>query len=172
MSLPDQIVNLILKYEGSTYSNDPRDPGGATKYGWTLKSYKNIFPTATVDDIKNLTQDEAMDLYDKYWWQKYGANKITSIKTANTLLLAQINMGPSKPNKLLQQLCNEFGDYNLIIDGLLGEQSIHAINNCPYIENSFPGILFHDLYMPLINHGMEHYKKGWRNRVMNYENSI
>lgn len=166
MTIPNEIQQQILKYEGSSFTNDPNDPGGATKYGWTLKTYQNIYPSATIDDIKNLTQEAAMALYEQYWWDKYGASQVISIPLAATLLLAQINMGSMRPNKLLQQLCNEFGDYSLVVDGILGPASIAAINNCAYIAVAFGYILFHDLYMPLINNGMSMYKNGWRNRVL------
>lgn len=172
MSIPESLIKSILKYEGSVYTNDVNDPGGPTKYGWTLKSYRNIYPNATDDDIKNLTESEAIELYNKYWWEKYGCQYILSKKLSSSLFLAQINLGYFRPNKLIQELCNEFGDYNLIIDASLGPKSIEAINNCLPIECAFPYILFHDLYMPLVKNGLSYYKKGWRKRVLSDENIL
>lgn len=46
--------------EGS-YVNDPRDPGGETKYGISKRAYPKV-------DIKNLTLEQAKKIYhDDYW---------------------------------------------------------------------------------------------------------
>ena len=51
---------LIVGEEGN-YVNDPRDPGGETKYGISKRAYPN-------EDIANLTLDRAMFLYERDYW--------------------------------------------------------------------------------------------------------
>jgi len=165
--IPDIIKEGILKYEGSVFTNDPRDPGGATKYGWTLKTYKMIFPGANVNDLKSMTWEQALELYEDHFWVVHGTQYIRPDSLAGTLLLAQINMGASRPNKLLQQVCNELCDCNLKIDGLLGKMTVYKVNNCSRLDDAYPYILWHDKYMPLVNK-MPYYKKGWRNRALHY----
>ena len=59
MSFYIEIENVI-KHEGG-YVNDPSDPGGETKYGISKKAYPKV-------DIKNLTLDDAIEIYkDDYW---------------------------------------------------------------------------------------------------------
>lgn len=54
-------LSLVKEFEGG-YVNDPDDPGGETKYGIS----KRAFPD---EDIKNLTEERAEELYYmNYWW--------------------------------------------------------------------------------------------------------
>jgi len=165
-AMPDEVNRVILKYEGTTYTNDPRDAGGPTKYGWTLRTYKQIYPDATVDDIKNLTEQRALDLYEIHFWDRYGARYITDNELAATVLLAQINLGYKRPNILLQQMTNAFCDSNLQIDGLLGHDSIHAVNRCKSTQIGYPYVIFYDKYLGFKS--MSWAKKGLRARVMHY----
>ena len=54
---------FTLRWEGGDrYTNDPKDPGGETKYGISNRYNKDI-------DIKNLTPEKAMYIYlDRYWF--------------------------------------------------------------------------------------------------------
>ncbi|MGB9879036.1 MAG: glycosyl hydrolase 108 family protein [Candidatus Pelagibacter ubique] len=56
------IKEWILEVEGG-YVNDPRDPGGETKFGICKRSYPNI-------DIKNLSIEKAMEIYKNNYWDK------------------------------------------------------------------------------------------------------
>lgn len=51
---------LLIGHEGG-YVNDPRDPGGETKYGISKRSYPKL-------DIKNLTLDQAKVIYKADFW--------------------------------------------------------------------------------------------------------
>ena len=53
----DEIIKHVLEHEGG-YVNDPKDLGGETKYGITKRFYPDI-------DIKNLTIEEAKEIYKK-----------------------------------------------------------------------------------------------------------
>ena len=51
----------IFEKEGTTYENDPDDPGGATKFGIDQRSHKK-------ENIRDLTAQRAMEIYwDEYW---------------------------------------------------------------------------------------------------------
>lgn len=56
----DNAVSFVLAREGG-YVFDPYDPGGATKYGISKRSYPN-------EDIANLTEDRAKEIYRKDYW--------------------------------------------------------------------------------------------------------
>lgn len=53
------------KKEGG-YTNDPKDPGGETKWGISKRAHPN-------EDIKNLTLERAMEIYRKEYWDVYKA---------------------------------------------------------------------------------------------------
>ncbi len=166
--MPRATAQALLKYEGTEYHNNPKDPGGPTKYGWTLRSYRKLVSSsATKEDIKRLTAAEAVKLYNLLFWKKYGAWRITHHHLATTAFLAQVNIGPSRPNKLLQQMSNDLCDTHLKIDGILGPYSAKAINNCEWIWPGYPYIL-HELYEndPSIQAVWKWAKKGLRKRIL------
>lgn len=61
-------IAFVLKWEGG-YVNDPRDPGGETKYGISKKAYPSL-------DIKALTEDAAREIYRKDYWDKAGCGAL------------------------------------------------------------------------------------------------
>lgn len=64
----EKALSFVLKWEGG-YSNDPRDPGGETKYGISKRSYPN-------EDIKNMTIERATKIYYENYWLKPGCDKL------------------------------------------------------------------------------------------------
>lgn len=58
----DQCVEIILSYEKG-WVDHPEDPGGATNFGISQRSYPNL-------DIKNLTRDQAIAIYKKDYWDR------------------------------------------------------------------------------------------------------
>lgn len=57
----NDFINFVLAHEGGAYENDPDDPGGPTRWGIDHRSHPDV-------DIKNLTKDEATQIYfDSYW---------------------------------------------------------------------------------------------------------
>ncbi|WP_368508099.1 glycoside hydrolase family 108 protein [Bradyrhizobium lupini] len=61
-------ISKTLTYEGG-YTNDPRDPGGATNWGITIKDARMYWkPNATPADVKAMPKSVAIDIYrQKYW---------------------------------------------------------------------------------------------------------
>lgn len=64
----EEAVNRVLSIEGG-FVDDPRDPGQATKYGISLRSYPSL-------DIKNLTRDQAVEIYRRDFWDRINADKL------------------------------------------------------------------------------------------------
>jgi lysozyme family protein len=63
-------VAVILQHEGGAqYTNDPRDPGGATKYGISKRSHPDV-------DVVNLTEDGAKAIYYSDYWLPLQAEKL------------------------------------------------------------------------------------------------
>lgn len=64
----NKAFSLTVGLEGG-YSNDPRDPGGETKFGICKKYHPGL-------DIKNLTIEQAKDIYYKEYWLPAGCNNV------------------------------------------------------------------------------------------------
>jgi len=82
----ESAVAFVLEREGG-YVNDPADPGGETKYGIS----KRKFPG---EDIKNLTVEQAKELYYKHYWLEFHCD---TLPWPMSLLVfdTAVNMHPS-----------------------------------------------------------------------------
>lgn len=60
----DTAFDRLLGHEGG-YVNHPKDPGGETNWGISKRSYPNV-------DIKNLTREQAAQIYLRDFWQPLG----------------------------------------------------------------------------------------------------
>jgi len=112
-------VEVVLKHEGG-YVNDPRDPGGETKYGISKRSYPSL-------DIANLTREDAISIYYRDWWQRHGYDRLQDDAVATKLLDMAVNMGPATAHRLLQEALVFLG-YPVAVDGIFGLQTITAAN--------------------------------------------
>lgn len=61
-------LKFTLAEEGG-YVNDPKDPGGETKWGISKRAYPLL-------NIKNLTPQQAADIYAKDYWDASGCDNI------------------------------------------------------------------------------------------------
>jgi len=112
-------VEVVLKHEGG-YVNDPRDPGGETKYGISKRSYPSL-------DIANLTREDAIAIYYRDFYVKYGYDRLRDEAVATKVFDMAVNMGPATAHRLLQEALVFLG-YDIAVDGILGPQTIGATN--------------------------------------------
>jgi hypothetical protein len=85
----NEAVEFVLRWEGG-YVNDPNDPGGETKYGISKRAHPDL-------DIKNLTLDEAKNIYYNDYWLKADCDHY--FFPANYLMFdTSVNMGISRAN--------------------------------------------------------------------------
>jgi len=109
----DEAIKLILKHEGG-YVNDPRDPGGETKFGIAKKFYPN-------EDIANLTEARAVEIYTKEYWNKCKCDEL-NIGVALYVFDTAVNQGVGFAIKMLQSVLG------VTADGVIGVQTIKAAN--------------------------------------------
>ena len=114
----NEIIEKVLEHEGG-YVNDPTDLGGETKYGITKRFYPDV-------DIKNLTTEQAKEIYKKDYWDK---NKVESLPQNLWHIYFDmcVNMGKRTAVKVLQRAANNRGK-DLEVDGGLGPKTIEALN--------------------------------------------
>ena len=113
----EEIIEQVLEHEGG-YVNDPKDLGGETKYGITKRFYPDI-------DIKNLTIEQAKDIYKKDYWDK---NKVESLPQNLWHIYFDmcVNMGKRTAVKVLQRAAVNKGR-DIEVDGGLGPMTIGAL---------------------------------------------
>jgi len=106
-------IEFVLKMEGGeTAENDPNDPGGLTKFGISQKAYPAL-------DIKNLTLDQAKDIYRRDYWQACECDGLPT-PFAIAVFDTAVNQGVNKAKRLLQIAL----DVN--VDGIIGPKTITA----------------------------------------------
>lgn len=65
----DRALAFTLKWEGGLV-DDPRDPGGITKFGISLRSY----PQFGKMGIRSLTKEAAAEIYRRDYWEATGCD--------------------------------------------------------------------------------------------------
>ncbi len=115
-----QIQSYILASEGG-YVDHPKDPGGATNMGIThktLAAWRGKPVTKT--DVRNLSQAEALQIYEAQYWKAVGADKLP-VGLDYAVADYGINSGPARAVKDLQRVLG------VAADGIIGVQTLNAI---------------------------------------------
>ncbi len=122
---------ILVKEGGSSYTNDPTDRGGPTKYGITEARARS----AGFDgDMRDLTLDQAMTIYWKFFWLQPQLDKVFAVMptVAASMLDLGINFGTGKPGLWLQQILNVLNNQaalwpDLTEDGSVGMMTIGGL---------------------------------------------
>lgn len=132
------IKDQIIPIEGG-YVWNKNDPGGETKYGISKRSYPHL-------DIKNLTLDEANDIYKRDFWNVMKLDKVIDQTIAEKVFWFGVHSGPTTSIKCLQRSISKILNSSLQIDGILGNQTLSMLNNmiiddpgrAPYMYSGTP----------------------------------
>ncbi len=138
----DKALAFVLSHEGTRFVDDAADPGGATKFGISLREAEALGHLAGLDldvnhdghidaaDIAALTEDEAGQIYREAYWDKWGYGRINDRDVAAKVFDLAVNMGPSQAHRVAQQAVRS-ARFPLPEDGVLGPQTLSAINAAP-----------------------------------------
>ena len=119
MTTFDEIIEHVLKHEGG-YVNDPTDLGGETNYGITKRFYPDI-------DIKNLTKEQAKEIYKRDYWDKNRVDELPE-QLRHIFFDMCVNQGRGTAVKVLQRAANAKGA-KLKVDGGMGPATLKAVQN-------------------------------------------
>lgn len=111
----DIAILKTLKYEGTKLVMDTN--GYYAKYGINAKYHPTV-------DVKNLTLDQAKDIYKKLYWSSY-FDKIPNQELVNQIFDWRVTSG-GNAIKGLQALLNSYG-IKVAIDGGLGDGTFKAL---------------------------------------------
>jgi lysozyme family protein len=117
----DIALQHVLKSEG-LWSDNPKDPGGATMKGITFMIFKawKKNPNLTKDDLKNISDEDVYNLYKQNYWDKiHGDDLPAGVDYA--VFDSAVNMGVGRAAKLIQEAAG------VTADGVLGPASLSAI---------------------------------------------
>jgi len=89
----ERALAFILEWEGG-YSNDPKDPGGETRWGISKRSYPEI-------NIATLTKEQAAAIYRRDYWDRCKCGDLP-LGLGLAVFNAAVNQGPKSALKLLK----------------------------------------------------------------------
>lgn len=129
-------VEVVLGHEGG-FVDHPADPGGATNWGISLRFLRSQgYDVGDVDcdgdidaeDVRKLTREQAIEFYRKYWWDQYRYERINDQTIAIKVFDLAVNMGSGNAHKVLQRALHTVGMRYVEVDGVIGPQTIGAVN--------------------------------------------
>ncbi len=117
----EQAVSIVMKIEGG-FVQDQNDPGGATKWGISQKSFPNI-------NIKEMTDEQARSLYFNYYWIP-GKCALMPERIRLVYFDMCVLHGVSAAAITVQKALNNAG-YKVEVDGVIGDETLNA---APHLE--------------------------------------
>lgn len=123
----NKLVPHILKWEGG-YINDPDDLGGATNKGICFRTFKlyrtrKRLPVPTIEDLKNISDEEFVAILKEMYWDACRADRIESQSVANAIVDWAWNSGTTIAAKEIQKVLG------VETDGIIGNITLAAINS-------------------------------------------
>lgn len=158
----DQIQPIIERWEGG-FVDHPRDPGGPTNMGITLKTLESWRRhPVTREDVRMLSRAEARDIFRARYWTPLRCAEMppaAALMTYNTGVLS----GPGRAARILQDALNRQGS-GLRIDGSIGSATIAACVKARQTELVSDYAQAYETFL----RGLSNYDvfgKGWRSRL-------
>lgn len=149
-------VSLILKLEGGLVDH-PRDPGGITNHGISLRAH----PYIGREGIKTLTKDKAKKIYFKHYWEPIKGDHLPP-ELAVCVFDGAVNQGVVASAKILQSVVGA------TVDGVIGPKTLSAVTANYYLKGN-------DLILDFMSQRMMRYVRtdgfgefgrGWTKRVL------
>ena len=121
----DRALAYTLAHEGG-WADHPRDPGGPTNFGITLKTAQR-YGIRTAAELRAMTPEKVAEIYrDGYW--RFGA--VADQRVATKLFDMTVNMGLGAAVGLLQAALRSLG-HDVAVDRALGATTLAAVNATP-----------------------------------------
>ena len=149
----DTAVLHILEFEGGLIDH-PKDPGGITKYGISLRA----FPELGEEGIRSLTKQQAMDIYrDDYWYAAHCGDLPASLRLM--VFDCAVNQGVSFAIRATQAAVS------VQVDGQYGKRTKAAVQACTP-EETLRKVAHNRYYRYRRNKNWETFGDGWMARLL------
>ena len=128
MKSVEALAAEIVRREGG-YVDDPDDPGGATKYGVTIASFRQFGSDHTGDgridtaDLRQMALSEAAQIFVEHYFRRPGLAMLPPCLQASVFDM-YVNAG-SNAVKILQRMLTAQG-WTLVDDGQIGPRTAAA----------------------------------------------
>lgn len=168
----EMAFRFYLLFEGSGFTDDPRDPGGPTKYGVALNYNRDAIPDKDgdgdidADDVRRLTEADARAIWQKSYW---ALGRCEALPPALAFMLADmtVNPGPGAAPRCLQRAINRAaeGAFSVAVDGRIGPATLAAIGRLDQARLLWELAAQRAYYYGTRPSGFDVYGEGWSRRT-------
>lgn len=125
---------FVHRMEGG-FVNHPNDPGGATRYGVSLRWLRSIGADLNgdgridADDLRTLSPELSQSLFRRHFWEAARLDALPPLVAA-LVYDGAVNMGASRALRQLQEACNRLHPADpLRPDGLCGPRTAERVRH-------------------------------------------
>lgn len=162
MAKAELLKPFILRWEGG-FVDDPLDRGGATNKGITIGTFRNFYgKDATVEQLKNITDEQWLHIFKSGYWDKWKADDIENQSIANIVVDWAWGSGAATSIKQVQKILG------VAVDGIVGDDTLTAIN---IAEQRSLFVKIHNRRIEFVENivkrdpSQARFLKGWKNRI-------
>lgn len=157
----DKAFQYLLPNEGGLTDN-PKDPGGITKYGIILA---DLPKGSTKDDIRNLTVIRAEEIYRAKYWAPIHGDAYDSDAKATAIFDTAVSKGIGGCKSIINRVFNthfqgEAWEYK---DDLMNQ--IKGWSDKAFLQAMCEGVKHHIDVRIAANSDLETFRAGWTNRA-------
>lgn len=125
-----KVSRVVLANEGG-FVDDPDDAGGATNMGiawrtWQTYALEDLGVESTLENLRNLTVEQAETIYRKRYWEPRGFCDIHEPRTA--LMIYDWTITSGKAVREVQKVLRDTFGAEVVVDNDMGPQTIAAVN--------------------------------------------
>jgi len=144
----EEALPIILRFEGgSLIIEDPRDPGGLTKFGISQKAFPDL-------NIRDLEEKDAAEIYRREYWDRAKVELLPPVLRLVVFDMA-VNMGVGKAILVLQKAVG------VAQDGILGPNTLQASRRLP---DALARVCAERALAYSGMRGFDHFGRGWLRR--------
>ena len=162
MAKAEALKPFILRWEGG-FVDDPLDRGGATNKGITIGTFRNFYgKDATVEQLKNITDEQWLHIFKSGYWDKWKADDIENQSIADIVVDWAWASGTATSIKQVQKILG------VAVDGIVGNDTLTAINSA---DQRSLFVKIHSRRIEFVENivkrdpSQARFLKGWKNRI-------
>lgn len=168
----ERAVSVVLYHEGNgIFHWDDFDPGGATKYGISLKFAGSVNldldgdGKTTGEDIRALTRKQAVGLYHEHFWLPLACDKMGHPGLALMVFDGGVNQGVRTIAKRLQRAVGA------VEDGVIGPHTLGAAKMwADHYDKLIDEVAARRMRRYAQTRNFKRYGLGWSRRLMDVHN--
>lgn len=169
MGVFDEAHALVIQREAKD-TNDPKDPGGLTRFGIAQKYHPEI-------DVAKLTAADAKAFYRSEYWDRCNLEPVSAIsrRIAIKLFDIAVSQGAGRPQRWLQLAMRKLG-WRVKADGVVGPRTLEDFRLA--IDEGQESAILHEIRMLSLQQRIDRVKErpdqvgyfgGWALRALDLD---